>query len=119
MPNIDLDEIERQLDKLDSTAGNLESLGYLATKDGDPETGRALAEQANELRVKQFLLYRQKEQIVIASNEWQALISSMDVVNHFVEDSMNDLKRVVEVVKAAAQLASIADGVLKAFAAVG
>ncbi|MGI0135380.1 MAG: hypothetical protein ACREBW_10545, partial [Candidatus Micrarchaeaceae archaeon] len=73
---------------------------------------------AQEIRVKQFMLYREKESIEVSSKEWQALIASMDVVNHFVDQSMKDLAQIVQVLNAVTQLASIADSLLKALAAV-
>lgn len=118
MTDDSLDTIERQLDKMQSTAGNLETLAYKATKAGNNTDASALQEQAEEIRLRQFMLYRKKEGIEVSSKEWRALISSMNVINQFIGQSLDDLKQIIQVLATAKQLASIADSVLKSLAGV-
>ena len=46
--------------------------------------------KAVDLRVKQFTLYRNKDKIQIDSKEWKALISALELVNHFIDEAMAD-----------------------------
>lgn len=112
----DLATIERQLDKLESTATNLESLAFVAKQEGNDQQALDLEDQAGNLRVQQFKLYRQKQQIEVNSPQWTGFVASLEVVNHFIEQSMDDLTQVATVINDAAQLASIIDGLMKMMA---
>ena len=57
-----IDQIERQLSKLESTATNLQTLSVLATRANRTQEAKALSDQAVDLRVKQFILLPEQGQ---------------------------------------------------------
>lgn len=101
-------QIERQLSKLESTATNLNTLSVLATRANRTQEAKALSDQAVDLRVKQFILYRNKDQLQIDSKEWKAFVSALELLNHFIDGAMADLKVIKDVQDSATQLISIA-----------
>ncbi|MDR3418601.1 MAG: hypothetical protein P4L83_20715 [Nevskia sp.] len=114
--NGDIAVIERQLDKMDSTATNLETLSTLATKAGRSADAQALSDQALAVRVQQFQLYRKKDQLISTSNDWKAFTAALELVNHYIEAAMADLAQIKKVLDAAAQVVDVA---AKVVAAVG
>lgn len=102
-----IDQIERQLSKLESTATNLETLSVLAVRSNRSQEAKALSDQAVDLRVKQFTLYRNKDRLQVDSKEWKALVSALELVNHFIDEAMADLKVLKEVQDSAARLISV------------
>ena len=75
-------QIERQLSKMESTARNLETVSVLAARANRTQEAKTLSDQAVDLRVKQFVLYRNKDRLQVNSKEWKALVSALELVNH-------------------------------------
>jgi hypothetical protein len=103
-----IDQIERQLSKLESTATNLQTLSVLATRANRTQEAKALSDQAVDLRVKQFILYRNKTRFQVDTKEWKALVSALELVNHFTDEAITDLKLIKDVQDSATRLISVA-----------
>ncbi len=100
-----LSAIERQLDKIRSTA---DSLGALSAMPGlSAVQAKKLSDQAVEFRLKQFQLYRKKDRILASSNEWKAIVASMEVVNERIERAIEDQRKLSEVISTAATALSV------------
>lgn len=108
-------QIERQLSKLESTATNLQTLSVLATRANRTQEAKALSDQAVDLRVKQFILYRNKTRLQVDTKEWKALVSALELVNHFIDEAINDLKVIKDVQDSAARLISVATKITAAY----
>src|SRR5258705_11889756 len=89
--------IERQLSKLESTATNLQTLSVLATRANRTQEAKALSDQAIDLRVKQFILYRNKTGLQVDTKDWKALVSALELVNHSIDEAMSALKVIKDV----------------------
>jgi hypothetical protein len=113
---ISIDQIERQLSKLESTATNLETISVLATRANRTQEAKALSDQAVDLRVKQFILYRNKTRFQVDTKEWKALVSALELVNHFTDEAITDLKLIKDVQDSAARLISVATKIAVAYA---
>lgn len=100
-------QIERQLSKLESTATNLETLSTLAMRVNRTQETKILSDQAVDLRAKQFILYRNKDKLRIDNKEWKALVSALELVNHFIDEAMSDIKVIKEAQDSAARLISV------------
>jgi hypothetical protein len=107
--------IERQLSKLESTATNLQTLSVLATRANRTQEAKALSDQAVDLRVKQFILYRNKSGLQVDTKEWKALVSALELVNHFIDEAINDLKVIKDVQDSVARLVSVAAKIAAAY----
>jgi hypothetical protein len=101
-------QIERQLSKMESTARNLETVSVLAARANRTQEAKTLSDQAVDLRVKQFVLYRNKDRLQVNSKEWKALVSALELVNHSIDEAIADLKVIKEVQDATARLISVA-----------
>lgn len=112
----DLAEIERQLNKMNSTATNLETLSLLAMKNGNKADAKSLADKAVDVRVQQFKLYRKKDRLISSSNDWKALTSALELANHYIEDEMVNLGQVAKVLTTAAKVIDVATKILAALA---
>lgn len=108
-------QIERQLSKLESTATNLQTLSVLATRANRTQEAKALSDQAVDLRVKQFILYRNKTGLQVDAKDWKALVSALELVNHFIDEAINDLKVIKDVQDSAARLVSVATKIAAAY----
>ncbi|MFZ2168676.1 MAG: hypothetical protein WAW61_03455 [Methylococcaceae bacterium] len=102
-----IDQIERQLSKLESTTRNLETISVLATRANRTQEAKILSDQAVDLRVKQFILYRNKDKLQIDTKEWKAFVSALELVNHFIDEAMADIKIIKDVQDSAARLISV------------
>jgi hypothetical protein len=78
-----------------------------------------LTDQAVDLRVKQFILYRNKDRIQGDTKEWKALVSALELLNHFIDEAIADLKVIKEVQDSAARLISVVTKVAAAYAVKG
>ena len=107
-----LADIERQISKLESTATNLEMMSTLAARAGQQDNSLQLADSAVDVRVQQFKLYRAKDKLQENSNEWKALTASLEVVNHFIDESLADLGQIKNVLDSVSQLLAIATKLL-------
>lgn len=115
MPNAsiaDLTAIERQLDKLASTCNSLIMLSNLASSAGNTKQASKLLAKVPELQMQQFLLYRDKQNIVIASPEWQAMKKSIEKVNVKIESDLKDLSRISSTINEVAKAISAAAAVV-------
>lgn len=101
-------QIERQLSKLESTATNLETLSAAATRTNKMQEAKTLNAHAVDLRLKQFSLYRNKARLQIDTKEWKALVSAIELLNHFIDEAIYDQKKIKEVQDVAAQLINVA-----------
>ncbi|OAI10635.1 hypothetical protein A1507_21580 [Methylomonas koyamae] len=101
-------QIERQISKLESTATNLDTLSTLASRANRSSEAKALSDQAVDLRVKQFILYRNKDRLQIDTKEWKALVSALELLNHFIDEAIADIKAIKDVQDSAARLISVA-----------
>ena len=110
-----IEQIERQLSKLESTATNLQTLSVLTIRANRAQEAKALSDQAVDLRVKQFMLYRNKDKLQIDTKEWKAFVSVLELVNHFIDEAVADLKVIKEVQDLAARLMSVAIKLASAF----
>jgi hypothetical protein len=110
-----INQIERQLSKLESTATNLETISVIATRANKTQEARVLTDQTIDLRVKQFALYRNKDKLKIDTKEWKALVSAIELVNHFIDEAMADMKVIKEVQDSAARLISVITKVAATF----
>jgi hypothetical protein len=99
--------IERQLSKLESTATNLQTVSGLAVRASRGQEAKALSEQAVDLRVKQFALYRNKDRLQVDSKDWKALVSALELVNHSIDEAIADPKVIKDVQDSAARLISV------------
>jgi hypothetical protein len=110
MPNetSSIDQVERQLSKLESTATNLETISTLATRANRSQEAKALSDQAVDLRAKQFILYRNKDRLQVDTKEWKAFAAALELVNHFIDEAMADMKLLKEVQDSAAKLILVA-----------
>jgi uncharacterized protein (DUF4213/DUF364 family) len=97
--------IERQLDKIRSIADSLDALSALPGV--STAQAKRLSDQALELRLKQFQLYRKKDRILASSNEWKAIVANMEVVNERIERAIEDQKKLSEVISTAATALSV------------
>ncbi|ESS73483.1 hypothetical protein MGMO_19c00030 [Methyloglobulus morosus KoM1] len=113
--NESIPQIERQVSKLESTATNLETLAALATRSSRTQEGRTLSDHAVDLRVKQFTLYRNKDKLQTDTKEWKAFTSALELVNHFIDEAVTDLKTIKEVQDSAARLLSVVTKIAAAF----
>ncbi|MBA3868887.1 MAG: hypothetical protein H0X30_07025 [Anaerolineae bacterium] len=104
---VPINQVERQLSKLESTATNLETIAVLATRANKAQDAKALSDQAVDLRVKQFILYRNKDRIQADSKEWKALVAALELLNHFIDEAIADLKSLKDVQDSAARLISV------------
>ncbi|MBX9947303.1 MAG: hypothetical protein K2Y40_24740 [Reyranella sp.] len=111
-----LARIERQLEKVRATADNLDALSA-APKTSDPHAKR-LSDQAVDLRLKQFSLYRKKDRILATSNEWKAVVAGVELLNERIERAIEDQKKVSEVITTAATVLSVIVGLLGAIGGV-
>lgn len=102
-----IEPIERQLSKLESTATNLETISVLAMRANRSQEAKILADQAVDLRVKQFILYRNKDRLQVDSKEWKAMVAALELLNHFIDEAMADLKLLKDVQDSAARLISV------------
>ncbi|PTQ91466.1 hypothetical protein C8R30_13210 [Nitrosomonas nitrosa] len=110
------DQIERQLSKLESTATNLETLSVLVMRTNRTQEAKILSDLAVDLRIKQFTLYRNKTQLQINTKEWKALVSALELVNHFIDEAIADPKVIIkEVQDSAARLISVATKLVSSF----
>jgi hypothetical protein len=103
-----IEQIERQLSKLENTSTNLETISVLATRASRSQEAKMLSDQAVDLRVKQFTLYRNKDRLQIDTKEWKAFVSALELVNHFIDEAMADMKVLKEVQDSAAKLILVA-----------
>jgi hypothetical protein len=103
-----LQQIERQLSKLESTTGNLDTLSALAARANRTQEAKILTDQAVDLRLKQFTLYRNKTRLQVDTKEWKALVSGLELLNHFIDEAIADQKVFKDVQDSAAHLISIA-----------
>ena len=110
-----IDQIERQLSKLESTATSLQTLSVLATRANRTQEAKALSDQAVDLRVKQFTLYRNKDKLQIDTKEWKAFVSALELVNHFIDETVADIKVIKDVQDSAARLISIVTKIAASF----
>lgn len=99
-----IDQIERQLSKLESTATNLETISALAMRANRSQEAKTLADQAIDLRAKQFTLYRSKDRLQVDTKAWKAFVAALELVNHFIDEAMADIKLLKEVQDSAAKL---------------
>lgn len=110
-----IDRVERQLSKVESTATNLQTVSVLAARSNRPQEAKALSDQAIDLRLKQFTLYRNKDKLQIDSKEWKALVAALELVNHFIDEAMADIKVIKDVQDSAARLISVATKLAASF----
>jgi hypothetical protein len=110
-------QIERQLSKLESTATNLQTISVLAMRTNKTQEAKTLFDQAVDLRVKQFILYRNKDKVQIDTKEWKALVSALELVNHFVDEALADMKVIKDVQDSASRLISVATTIAAAVSA--
>ena len=110
-----IDQIERQLSKLESTATNLETIAALVTRSGKSQEARALSDQAVDLRVKQFILYRNKSRLQADTKEWKALVSALELLNYCIDEAMVDLKVLKEVQDSSARLILVVTKITAAY----
>ena len=110
-----IEQIERQLSKLASTATNLETLSTLALRASRTQEARILTDHAVDLRVKQFTLYRNKDKLQTDTKEWKAFVSALELVNHFIDEAVTDQKAIKEVQDSAARLLSVVTKIVTAF----
>jgi hypothetical protein len=110
-----INQIERQLSKQESTSTNLETLATLATRSSRSQEARALSDFAVDLRVKQFTLYRNKDKLQTDTKEWKAFVSALELLNHFIDEAVTDLKAIKEVQDSAARLLSVVTNIAAAF----
>lgn len=103
----EINQIERQLSKLESTATNLETVSTVATRSNKTQEARVLSDQAVDLRIKQFILYRNKARLDADTKEWKAFVSALELLNHFIDEGMGDLKLLKDVQDSAARLISV------------
>lgn len=103
-----IEPIERQLSKLESTATNLETISALATRASRSQEAKALSDQAVDLRAKQFILYRNKDRLQVDTKAWKAFVAALELVNHFIDEAMADMKLLKEVQDSAAKLILVA-----------
>jgi hypothetical protein len=101
-------QIERQLSKLESTATNLQTVSALAARANRGQEAKALSDQTIDLRVKQFVLYRNKDRLQADSKDWKALVSALELVNHSIDEAIADPKVIKDVQDSAARLTSVA-----------
>lgn len=101
-------QIERQLSKLESTATNLETISTLVVRANRTQEAKVLSDQAVDLRIKQFTLYRNKTRLQVDTKEWKAFVSALELVNHFIDEAIADPKIIKEVQDSAARLISVA-----------
>lgn len=97
--------IERQLNKIRGTADSLDALSALPGVSA--AQAKKLSDQAVDLRLKQFQLYRKKDRIIASSNEWKAIVASMEVVNERIERAIEDQKKLSEVISTVATALSV------------
>jgi hypothetical protein len=109
--NTSIGQVERQLSKLESTATNLETISALATRASRSQEAKTLSDQAVDLRVKQFSLYRNKDRLQVDTKEWKAFVAALELVNHFIDEAMADMKVLKEVQDSAAKLILVASKV--------
>lgn len=110
-----IDQIERQLSKLESTATNLETVSALVSRTNRTQEAKALSDQAIDLRIKQFTLYRNKDQLQVDTKEWKALVSALELLNHFIDEAIANPKVIKEVQDTAARLISVATKLTSSF----
>ena len=110
-----LNQVERQLSKLESTATNLETLSTLGMRANRAQEAKALSDQAVDLRVKQFVLYRNKDKLRIDNKEWKAFVSALELVNHLIDDAIADLKAFKEVQDSTTRLISVLAKIIAMF----
>jgi hypothetical protein len=110
-----INQIERQLSKLESTATNLETVSALVARLNRTQEAKSLSDQAVDLRTKQFALYRNKDQLQIDIKEWKALVSALELLNHFIDEAIADPKVTKEVQDSAARLISVATKLASSF----
>lgn len=110
-----VDQIERQLSKLESTATNLETLSVLAARANKTQELKTFSDQAVDIRVKQFILYRNKARFQVDSKEWKALVSALELLNYCIDEAMADLKVLKEVQDAAARLIVVVSKITAAY----
>lgn len=110
-----INQIERQLSKLENTATNLETLAALATRSSRSQEARILSDQAVDLRVKQFTLYRNKDKLQTDTKEWKAFVSALELVNHFIDEAVTDLKAIKEVQDVVARLLTVVTKIAATF----
>jgi hypothetical protein len=103
-----INQIERQLSKLESTATNLETVSTLAMRASRSQEAKTLSDQAVDLRVKQFSLYRNKDRLQVDTKEWKAFVAALELLNHFIDEAMADMKVLKEVQDSAAKLILVA-----------
>ena len=101
-------QIERQLAKLESTATNLETTSALAMRANRSQEAKTLSDQAVDLRAKQFILYRNKDRLQVDTKEWKAFVAALELVNHFIDEAIADMKLLKEVQDSAAKLILVA-----------
>jgi hypothetical protein len=102
-----INQVERQLSKLESTATNLQTLSSLVARANRTQEAKALSDQAIDLHAKQFMLYRNKEAIQVDTKEWRALVSALELLNHFIDEAIAEPKFVKEVQDSASRLISV------------
>jgi hypothetical protein len=112
-------QIERQLSKVESTATNLETLSVFTARANRAQEAKLLSDQAVDLRIKQFILYRNKDRLQVDTKEWKALVSALELLNHFIDEAIADLKIVKEVQDSAARLILVATKIAAAYAIKG
>lgn len=110
-----IEQIERQLSKLESTSTNLETLAALATRSSRTQEARTLSDHAVDLRVNQFTLYRNKDKLQTDTKEWKAFVSALELLNHFIDEAVTDLKAIKDVQDSAARLLSVVTKIVVAF----
>ncbi|SFE81036.1 hypothetical protein [Nitrosomonas sp. Nm166] len=110
-----IEQIERQLSKLESTATNLETISALVARANRTQEVKILADQAIDLRIKQFALYRNKNRLQVNTKEWKALVSALELVNHFIDEAIADPKVIKEVQDSAARLISVVTKLASSF----
>jgi hypothetical protein len=103
-----VEQIERQLSKLESTETNLQTVSVLAARANRGQEAKALSDQAVDLRVNQFALYRNKDRLQVDSNDWKALVSALELVNHSIDEAIADPKVIKDVQDSVARLISVA-----------
>ena len=80
------------------------------------QEAKALSDQAVDLRVRQFTLYRNKDKLQVDTKEWKAFVSALELVNHFIDETVADIKVIKEAQDSAARLISVATKITATFA---
>lgn len=107
--------IERQLDKLASTCNSLIMLSNLASAAGNTAEATELLNMVPNLQLQQFLLFREKQKIVISSPEWKAMKAKLEKVNTKIEADLKHLNDISEVINQTSKVIAAAAAVVALF----